>query len=124
VIECYVLNIVLFGPKFQFRPAGQAILGANNVISRQMSHFPQPGQHLPHSGQALHASQAAPMAYQPARTESSAPLLSQQSVFPGGYLPTTGAPMPPPSYTVSLIIVSATVVCMFVVSLNLFLHGC
>ncbi|KQK17847.1 pre-mRNA-processing protein 40A [Brachypodium distachyon] len=84
----------------QFRPVGQAMPGANMGMPGQMPHFPQPGQHMPHSGHVPPASQAVPMAYQAARPMSSAPMQpQQQAVFPGGHMPTMGAPMPPPSYT-------------------------
>jgi len=66
----------------------------------QMPHFPQPGQHLSHSSQVPPASQGVPMAYQPARPMSSASMQpQQQAAYPGGHLPTMGAPMQPPSYT-------------------------
>ncbi|XP_062212478.1 pre-mRNA-processing protein 40A-like [Phragmites australis] len=84
----------------QFRPVGQPMPGANIGMPGQMQHFAQPGQHLPHSDQVPPSSQAVPMAYQPARPMSSAPLqLQQQAAYHGGHLPTMGAPMPPPSYT-------------------------
>ncbi|KAL6647668.1 hypothetical protein ACP70R_015105 [Stipagrostis hirtigluma subsp. patula] len=84
----------------QFRPVGQPMPGANIGMPGPMPHFSQPGQHLPHSGQVPPASQAVPIAYQPARPMSSAPLQpQQQAAYPGGHLPTMGAPMPPPSYT-------------------------
>ncbi|KAL6880484.1 hypothetical protein ACP4OV_012049 [Aristida adscensionis] len=84
----------------QFRPVGQPMPGANIGMPGQMPHFPQPGQHLPHAGQVPSSSQAVPMAYQPARPMSSAPLQpQQQAAYPGGHLPAMGGPMPPPSYT-------------------------
>jgi pre-mRNA-processing factor 40 len=83
----------------QFRPV-QAMPGVNMGMPGQMPHFPQPGQHMPHSGHVPPASQAVPMVYQAARPMSSAPMQPQpQGVFPGGHMPTMGAPMPPPSYT-------------------------
>lgn len=86
----------------QFRPVGQPIPGANIGMPGQMPHFPQPGQHLPHSNPVPPASQGVPMAYQPARPMSSAPMQpQQQAAYPGGHLPTMGAPMQPPTYTVS-----------------------
>lgn len=84
----------------QFRPVGQTMPGVNMGMPGQMPHFPQPGQHMPHSGHVPPASQAVPMGYQAARPMSSAPMQPQpQAVFPGGHMPTMGAPMPPPSYT-------------------------
>ncbi|KAF8711617.1 hypothetical protein HU200_029070 [Digitaria exilis] len=84
----------------QFRPVGQPMPGANIGMPGQMPHFPQPGQHLSHSSQVPPASQGVPMAYQPARPMSSAPMQpQQQAAYPGGHLPTMGAPMQPPSYT-------------------------
>lgn len=84
----------------QFRPVGQPIPGTNMGMPGQMPHFPQPGQHLPHSNQVPSASQGVPMAYQPARPMSSAPMQpQQQTAYPGGHLPTMVAPMQPPSYT-------------------------
>ncbi|KAG8051735.1 hypothetical protein GUJ93_ZPchr0001g29805, partial [Zizania palustris] len=85
-------------PGQQFRPVGQAMPGANIGMPGQMPHFQQPTQHLSHSGQVPPASQAVPMAYQPARPMPSGPL-QPQAAFPGGHMPTMGAPMPPPSYT-------------------------
>ncbi|KAF0919608.1 hypothetical protein E2562_030724 [Oryza meyeriana var. granulata] len=85
-------------PGQQFRPVGQAMPGANIGMPGQMPHFQQPTQHLPHSGQVPPASQAVPMAYQPARPMSSGPL-QPPATFPGGHMPTMGGPMPPPSYT-------------------------
>jgi len=85
----------------QFRPVGQPMPGANIGMPGQMPHFPQPGQHLSHSSQVPPASQGVPMAYQPARPMSSAPMQpQQQAAYPGDHLPTMGAPMQPPSYTV------------------------
>jgi hypothetical protein len=85
----------------QFRPVGQPMPG---MPGQMPPHFPQPGQHLPHSGQGPPSSQAVPMPYQQARPLSSAPLQpQQQAAYPGGPLSTMGAPMPPPSYTVSFI---------------------
>jgi pre-mRNA-processing factor 40 len=81
----------------QFPPVGQPMPG----MPGQMLHFPQPGQHLPHPGPP--SSQAVPMPYQQARPMLPAPLQPQQAAYPGGHLPAIGAPMPPPSYTVSLI---------------------
>nr|XP_034580048.1 pre-mRNA-processing protein 40A isoform X2 [Setaria viridis] len=87
-------------PAQQFRPVGQPMPGANIGMPGQMPHFPQPGQHLSHSSQVPPASQGVPMAYQPARPMSSAPMQpQQQAVYPGGHMPTMGAPMQPPSYT-------------------------
>ncbi|KAG2634511.1 pre-mRNA-processing protein 40A-like isoform X1 [Panicum virgatum] len=84
----------------QFRPVGQPMPGANIGMPGQMPHFPQPGQHLSHSSQVPPASQGVPMAYQPARPMSSASMQpQQQAAYPGGHLPTMGAPMQPPSYT-------------------------
>ncbi|KAL6626892.1 hypothetical protein ACP70R_030618 [Stipagrostis hirtigluma subsp. patula] len=84
----------------QFRPVGQPMPGANIGMPGQIPHFPHPGQHLPHSGQVPPSSQAAPMAYQPTRPLSSAPLQQQQqAAYPGGHISTLGGPMPPPSYT-------------------------
>ncbi|TVU33965.1 hypothetical protein EJB05_15784, partial [Eragrostis curvula] len=84
----------------QFRPVGQPMPGTNMGMPGQMPHFPQPGQHLPHSGQGPPSSQPVPMGYQQARPMSSAPMQpQQQSAYPGGHMPTMGAPMPPPSYT-------------------------
>jgi pre-mRNA-processing factor 40 len=89
----------------QFRPVGQAMPGVNMGMPGQMPHFPQPGQHMPHSGHVPPASQAVPMAYQAARPMSSAPMQPPpQAVFSGGHMPTMGAPMPPPSYTVCLVL--------------------
>jgi pre-mRNA-processing factor 40 len=86
----------------QFRPVGQPMPGANIGMPGQMPHFPQPGQHLPHSNQVPPASQGVPMVYQSARPMSSAPMQpQQQSAYPGGHLPSMGAPMQPPTYTVS-----------------------
>jgi pre-mRNA-processing factor 40 len=87
-------------PGQQFRPVGQAMPGANIGMPGQMPHFQQPTQHLPHSGQVPPASQAVPMAYQPARPMSSGPL-QPPATFPGGHMPTMGGPIPPPSYTAS-----------------------
>ncbi|OEL27724.1 Pre-mRNA-processing protein 40A [Dichanthelium oligosanthes] len=82
----------------QFRPVGQPMPGANIGMPGQMPHFP--GQHLSHSSQIPPASQGVPMAYQPARPMSSGPMQpQQQAAYPGGHLPTMGAPMQPPSYT-------------------------
>uniref|UniRef100_A0A453MT85 WW domain-containing protein n=1 Tax=Aegilops tauschii subsp. strangulata TaxID=200361 RepID=A0A453MT85_AEGTS len=84
----------------QYRPIGQAMPGVNMGMPGQMQHFQQPGPHMPHSGHVPPASQAVPMPYQAARPMSSAPMQpQQQAVFPGGLMPTMGAPMPPPSYT-------------------------
>ncbi|OEL15899.1 Pre-mRNA-processing protein 40A [Dichanthelium oligosanthes] len=84
----------------QFQPLSQPMPGANIGMPGQMPHFPQPGQHLPHSSQVPPASQGVPMAYQPARPISSAHMQPQlQAAYPGGHLPTMGAPMQPPSYT-------------------------
>ncbi|KAK3160963.1 hypothetical protein QOZ80_1BG0069460 [Eleusine coracana subsp. coracana] len=84
-------------PGQQFRPVSQPMAG----MPGQMPHFPQPGQHLPHSGQGPPSSQAVTMAYQQGRPMSSAPMQQQQqqAAYPGGHLPTMGTPMPPPSYT-------------------------
>ncbi|CAL5064829.1 unnamed protein product [Urochloa decumbens] len=87
-------------PGQQFRPVGQPMPGANIGMPGQMPHFPQPGQHLSHTSHVPPASQGVPMAYQPARPMSSAPMQpQQQAAYPGGHLPNMGAPMQPPSYT-------------------------
>ncbi|KAL5223042.1 hypothetical protein ABZP36_027755 [Zizania latifolia] len=82
----------------QFRPVGQAMPGVNIGMPGQMPRFQQPTQRLPHSGQVPPASQTVPMAYQPSIPMSSGPL-QPQATFPGGHMPTMGAPIPPPSYT-------------------------
>ncbi|CAL4949397.1 unnamed protein product [Urochloa decumbens] len=84
----------------KFLPLCQPMPGANIGMPGQMPHFPQPGQHLPHSIQVPTSSQGVPMLYEPARPTSSAPMqLQQQAAYPGGYFPSMGAPMQPPSYT-------------------------
>jgi len=84
----------------QFRPVGQVMPGVNMGMPGQMPHFPQPGQHMPHSGHVPPSSQAVPMVYQAARPMSSASMQPPlQAGFPGGHMPTMGAPMQPPSYT-------------------------
>ncbi|CAL4963334.1 unnamed protein product [Urochloa decumbens] len=84
----------------KFLPVCQPMQGANIGMPGQMPHFPQPGQHLPHSIQVPTSSQGVPMSYELARLTSSAPMqLQQQVAYPGGHFPTMGAPMQPPSYT-------------------------